>query len=208
MTADYCAVTDVENEVGIGDAQDSAKIARSISAASRQIDGWCGRRFWIDETATVREFYASDSRCLDLFDQPDNGPKVDIATATGLIVKIDTDGSGAFGTTLTIGTDFLLKPRNAAADGFGFDSLEALPSAYFPYGYQRPCVQITAKFGFPSIPDDVQKACLIQAAQLFKAKDAVFGAIALGDSQAMRLGSSLNASARALLARYQRSPVG
>lgn len=205
---DYCTAAELKAELKIEDTVDDTILGVAITAASLQIDGHCGRRFWIDSTVTIREMYAHDPYCLDLMEQPGDGPKVDIATLTGLVVKTDSDGDGTFETTLTINTDFIPMPRNAVADGFGFSELIALDAASFPCAGRRPGVQVTAKFGFPSVPADVKKACLVQAAQLFKTKDAVFGAAALGESGAMFLKAALNPTARALLARYQRPPVG
>ena len=73
---------------------------------------------------------------------------------------------------------------------------------YFPTELENT-VQITAKFGWPAIPDDVEKACLVQAAQLFKASDAVFGGVAIGmDGGVLRVRSSLNPMAEGLLEGY------
>lgn len=208
MATDYTTATDLATELGISDGLDNALLAASISAASRQIDGHCGRSFWQDTAVNAREFYAESPVCVNLLEQ-DEEPAREISTTTGLIVKIDDDGDGTFETTLTIGTDFILLPRNAAADNRGFSEIRLVENYNFPRPSNgRPGVQVTAKFGWPAVPDDVTKACLIQAAQLFKAKDAVFGAVALGDTQAMYLRSSLNVTAKALLARFQVAPVG
>lgn len=206
---DYCTTAELKAELGIAtlDTDDDALIAASIAAAKTQIDAYCGRRFDIDGSVVARELYACDPCSVDLHDQPGDGPTVDIATVTGLIVKTDEDQDGTFETTLTIAADFLLLPRNAAADGFGFSAIQAVNGAAFPCG-EFPGVQVTAKFGFPSVPADVKKASLVQAAQLFKTKDAVFGAVALGESASMYVRAALNPTAKALLARYQRAPVG
>jgi hypothetical protein len=50
----------------------------------------------------------------------------------------------------------------------------------------RPTVQVTAKFGWPAVPDDVTKACLVQAGQLHKAKDTPFGVAGVSDMGVLR----------------------
>lgn len=197
--ADYCTASELKAELGISDTDDDAVLAIAITAASRQIDGWCGQRFTPDASVTVREYWADSPSCVEI--------DLGISTATGLIVKTDTDADGTFETTLTIGTDFYLMPRNALADGFPYSEIIAV-SSYFPTSASRPGVQVTAKFGFPAVPDDVKKACLVQAAQLFKTKDAVFGAVALGESASMYVRAALNPTAKALLARFQKVPIG
>lgn len=207
MAADYCTTQELAAQLGIDDTDDDDLLQGSVTAASREIEGFCGRRFWIDDTVTNRVFYATDRDELDLFDQPGEGIGVDIATATGLIIAFDTDYSGTYETALTA---YNLLPANAIADGRGFSCVRiGYGSAYtFPVSHGYPTVQITAKFGFPSVPEDVKKACLIQAAQLYKAKDAVFGAVSFGDSGAMYMRSGLASAAKALLAPYQRALVG
>lgn len=208
MTTSYCTVEALAAEVGISDGDDDSFLTLAVSAASRQIDGHCGRRFYQDDAVVIRTFYAESARFVDLLEQPD-GPSTEISTTTGLIVKTDEDGDGTFATTLTASTDFLLLPLNAAADGRPFSQIYLADNYSFPLlSNGRPGVQVTAKFGWPAIPDDVEKACLIQAAQLYASKNAVFGAVAIGDTNSMVLRSSLNNVAKALLAPYQKPVLG
>lgn len=197
----YCTLAQVRAHLGYiaSETGDDTAIESAVEAASRLIDGYCGRRFWQDATAVVREYWASDPRCCEVDD---------VSTTTGLVVKIDEAGTGAFGTTLTIATDFLVLPANAAdrIPAWPYEELYLADNYYFPRPSNgRPGVQVTAKFGWPAVPDDVEYACLIQAAQLFKAKEAIFGAIALGES-ASRLIPAMDRQAMALLADY-RKPV-
>ena len=64
------------------------KIEQAIEAASREIDAYCGRRFWQDGTATARTYYADTPRiaCVD-----------DIATTTGLVVAAGPSALGGQG---------------------------------------------------------------------------------------------------------------
>lgn len=209
--ADYATVAELKSELGIGDIADDDEITLAISAASRQVEGFCGRRFWQDAAVVTREFYADSPRCVDLLDQPEEGPSTEISTTTGLIVKIDEDGDGTFETTLTIATDFILLPRNAAADIRGFSEIWLADNFHFPrLSNGRPGVQATAKFGWPAVPDPVKRATLRQAGLLFKSKDAVFGAMALGESTALFLRDTLDKTAKGLLmaANLQKAVVG
>ena len=178
----YCTAAQVKAQVGIpaADTTDDTRVELAINAASRGVDGYTGRRFWQDGSAIAREFYADDP----MFAQVD-----DISTTSGLIVKVDTNVDGTFATTLTISTHFVLTPRNAAArvpvwpyTGIQLTtgSIAYLPSAT----WGRATLQVTAKFGWPAIPDDVTLATTIHAARLFKqmAPDA-YGSTAIADDK-------------------------
>lgn len=206
MANAYATLAQMDAEIGITDQLGAGNRQLALDAASRQIDKHCGlpHGFWQDATVTTREFYSDDSQTVCI---PDG-----ISTLTGLIVKSDTNDDGLFATTLTITTHFILQPVNAA-DAYPVqpwtDILVVNDNYWFTTSsYGRPNVQVTAKFGWPAIPDDVNKACLIQAVQLYKASDAVFGAIQLGDGFATRVGRGLNPMAESLLEGYCRPRVG
>jgi hypothetical protein len=202
LTNSYATLSDLQTELKVEDPLDDIRFEIALNAASRQIDFHTGltHGFWQDASVTTREFYADDSRMVYI---PDG-----ISTSTGLIVKTDSGDDGLFATTLTIGTNFILSPVNAPDQSpvqpWTRISLVDYTGSYFPRSASgRPGVQITAKFGWPAIPDDVRKACLIQAVQLFKASDAVFGAIQLGEGGfATRVGRGLNPMAESLLEGY------
>lgn len=207
----YATLAQIRAEEGITDSgftADDSKLELAVEAASRQIDGHCGWRFWQDGMVVTREFYADSPRCCYLFDDEAGDG---ISTTTGLVVKIDGDGDGTFETTLTIATDFILRPVNAAdrVPVWPYTEIWLADNYTFPRPSNgRPGVQVTAKFGWPAVPDDVEKACLVQAQQLFKSKDAIFGAAAFGETTALRVRQALNPIAAALVEPYRKPSVG
>lgn len=184
-------------------ANEDAVMETAINAASRAIDGYCGWRFWQDATVVDRQFYAENTRCCYLLsDEAGDG----ISTTTGLAVKIDEDGDGTFETTLTITTDFILKPVNAAdrVPVWPYTEVWLADNYSFPIlANGRPGVQVTAKFGWPAVPDDITKACLVLAHDLYKSKDAPFGAI---PDAGMKI--TQNRTVSMLLAPYRKPSVG
>jgi hypothetical protein len=192
--------------IKVNDLEDDARLEAAIAAASRQIDGHTGRRFWQDATVVDRQFYADNARMCYVDD---------ISTTSGLIVKVDDDDDGVFETTLTVTSNYILLPLNAAdmvpvhpfteialVDSNGAVSLPV-------HGSGRPGVQITARWGWPAIPDDVTKACLVQAGMLFKADDASLGAVQFADAGvALRMQNRLHPIAEALLEPYCKPRVG
>src|SRR5690606_38402049 len=73
---------------------------RAIAAASRQIDDYCGRHFWKEETPSERLFRPDE---VDLLWTGD------FATTDDLVVKTDEDGDGVFETTWSA-TDWQAEP--------------------------------------------------------------------------------------------------
>lgn len=209
----YASLAQLRQEIGTyttSDVADDGKMELSIEAASRQIDDHLGFRIWQDTTVVTREFFAESPTLVDLYEQPARGVKAGISTVTGLVVKIDDDGDGTFETTLTISTDFVLLPTNALDDGEPYTEIRLVENYQFPrLSNGRPGVQVTAKFGWPAVPDWAEKACLIQAAQLFKAKDAAFGVATFGEmGGGLRVQAGLNPLAKALVDPHARASVG
>lgn len=165
LTNAYTTTDRLKAELNETAERNELRYIAAINAASRQIDGFCGRRFWQDTAVVDRQYYAYSDRvaCVD-----------DISTTTGLVVKLDVDDDGTFETTLTISTHFLLQPLNAA-DGYPVRPYNDIwltddSPQWFPRSSSgRPGLQVTAKFGWPAVPDDVEMACLIQAKGLYKA---------------------------------------
>ena len=199
VTNAYASLADLKAELNIGGADTSydTKLEIALNAASRQIDGHCGRFFYQDSALSVRTYHADDWEECNTDD---------ISTTTGLIVKTDDNDDGTFETTLTINTNFILLPTNAAVSypvqPYTCIRLVDTGISAFPMSYSgRPGVQVTAKFGWPTVPDDVEKACLVQATQLFKASDAVFGGLSF-EAGILRVRDTLNPMAAMLLERY------
>jgi hypothetical protein len=203
ITNGYSTLALLKAELGIptGTTDKDSRCEVAVEAASRQIDAHCGRRFWQDATVVAREFFADSSTEVTV-----EGFDGDISTVTGLIVKADDDNDGTFETTFTITTHFVLLPANAADNSpvWPYTTIRLVDgSSWFPVRYSgRPGVQVTAKFGWPAVPTDVGKACLIQAVQLFKSSDAVFGGLSFGDGGFMRVRGEMNPMAAGLLAPY------
>lgn len=196
ITNGYCTLAQLKADmhVATADTDDDARMELAIASASRQIDAHTGRRFWQDATVKARTYFPNSPTEVDVDD---------ISTTTGLLVKIDTDDDGVYETTVA-SADFLLLPLNAAAATpvWPYTRIRLVGDDWF-YAGERPSVEITAKFGWPAVPDDITKACLVQSAQLFKASDAVFGVAQFAEAGfAMRVQNRLNPMAEALLERY------
>lgn len=206
----YCTLAQLRSELGnyaSGDTSDDSKMEMSIEAAARAIDDHCGQRFWQDSSVVDRQFYADSPRCCFV----DTDQCAGISTTTGLVVKIDEDGDGTFETTLTINTDFILLPLNAAdeAPARPYTEIRLVDNYSFPIlSNGRPGVQGSAKFGWAAVPDQAEKANMIVAADLFKSKDAPFGVVGSAEFGQLRITSGVARMAQMLLRNLQKPSVG
>jgi hypothetical protein len=188
----YIAVAELREEIGdTGSILDTDVIERAINAASRAVDNYCSggvpgsRRFWRDAVATTRVFRA---------DSPTRAWVMDISTTTSLVVKTDEDGDGTYERTWT-SSDYQLEPLNqdvvAAGDTvtpYAWWEIVAVDTLLFPvWVNQRAGLQVTARFGWSSVPDEVKRATLLKAVSLFKRKDAPFGVAGFGEFGAVRI---------------------
>lgn len=181
LTNPYCQGLELRSHLGdSGERLDSDSIDKAISASSRAIDKWCGRRFWQDGSVVARVYQPED---------PYVAWVDDISTTTGLVIKTDTAGDGTYATTWA-STDYQLEPLNANLTdaAYAWWRIVAIDRYTYPSSARRPTLQVTAKFGWSAIPDEVTEACLLKAASLFKRKDAPFGIAGFGDFGAVRIG--------------------
>lgn len=200
----YASLPEVKAAIGVDDAEtdDDPVIEMAASAASRHLEDHAGRgrKFWLDTTAVARQFWPSE---------PDRVWVNDIGSTANLVVKVDDSGDGTFATTLTINTDFILEPVNAAADGRAYESIRRIDGGFFPCSsYGRPTVQVTAMYGWPTVPVQIKEACILQAKQIFKSADTTFGAFQAGVDGFARWVPALDPMARAQLEGFvRRTPV-
>lgn len=204
ITNGYVLLEDMRSAMRITDSDDNLLMELHIEAASRMIDGWCGRRFHVDGGATARTFRASNPGVVFVDD---------ISTTTGLVIKTDTTGDGTFDTTWTA-ADYQLEPLNGQRSGqtWPYHTIRASGSFDFPiWGTSsngcEALVEVTAVWGWPAVPEPVRNACLIQAISLTKAKDAPLGFAGFGDMGAMRMTAALHPTAKALLQPFRRNAV-
>lgn len=192
----YTDLASVKEALRVPDAVDDALIERAIEAASRRIDGETGRRFYQDDTVSARRYRPHSSEVVIVDD---------ISTATGLIVRTDRDGDGSYETTLTVDVDFQLEPLNALAGGEPIMWIQSY--AMFPMlAYKRPSVQVTARWGWPSVPHAVREACVLLATRHFKRLDSPLGVAGFGDMGAIMV-RPLDPDVARLLAPFQRMTV-
>lgn len=150
---------------GIESSATDAQIQMAVDSASRGVQNHCGRSFDTASTVTARTFRMASgwgSLMLPLGSE--------IATTTGLIVGSDDNDDGTYETTW-LSTEFQLTPTGGIGpDGQpGWPYTEVAPiDRWWPTRstYNRPLVQITARWGWLTVPANVELATLFLAREL------------------------------------------
>ncbi len=200
ITNGYATLVQIKEFLSITDSVDDNILERSVESASRSIDRMTNRRFFADSSATAR-FYRARNAYFQIVD--------DISSTTGLLVDLDTAGSGTYTTSLTISTEFLVDPPNAISVGRPITQITMVSGQLLPSFIPnlRPGVRVTARWGWPAVPMDIVEATLILAADLFKRKDAVAGIVGLSELGSVRMGQ-LGRDIGAIVRAYRREVVG
>lgn len=170
----------------------------AIAAATMGINEFTGRRFDADDDETSeRQFTPYAANYLDIDD-----------LVTCAAFQTDSTGDGVFDTTWTLNRDFVLEPLNAAANGKPYELVRVHPLGNLRFYSWPRSVQITGKFGWPTVPAPVKQATTIMAERLMRrARDAPFGVVALGFDQPGMQIPKLDPDVRFLLESYVKAGV-
>jgi hypothetical protein len=173
ITNGYCTLAELKSALRITDSTDDTLLESAIESASRRIDGYTGR-FFYQTASTAVPMYPYDEYLL-VFPN-------DVATTT-ITIKIDSEANGTYATTLTQGTDYVLQPRNVPIYSRPYESARMVGGATFPL-FTLPSfetVQVTTVWGWASIPDDVNQACILLAMRQFARLNAALGVVGFAD---------------------------
>lgn len=171
----YVTLSEVKAALRLTSAGDDARIEGCIEGASRAIDEICGRTFFTSVSA-IRVFAPSADLRTCLFDDCAAPPAVASWTGTGWVA-------------LTSGVDYQLLPVSAAQTGRPYTGVEMITGRNFfapSIASVRRTVQVTALWGWPTVPHAVREACRLQAINLFKRADSPGGVVS-GDFGAFRI---------------------
>lgn len=159
----YTSTALVKASLGIPTAvtSEDTAIGAAISAAQALIDNYTGRTFEVSDVST--RVYTPRTVAIADVD--------DIATTTGLVVKVDNDQDGTFEKTLTVTTDYVVDGNNAP-----FRQLVNVNQGWPLSLYGRPTIEVTAKFAYSeTAPDNIKQAALLLACRLYQRKASPLG---------------------------------
>src|SRR6267378_1938796 len=103
----YATLLQLKARLSISDTGDDAALVNALSAASRSIEGFCGRQFNDAGSASARVYYADDLVTITT---------EDFSTTAGLIVAFDFSNSGTYSTNIAA-ANYQLEPLNNIFDG-------------------------------------------------------------------------------------------
>lgn len=152
VNAAYATVQQYKSATGKNDTAQDAEIATDLIAISRHLDGKLGRFFSQDEAAVTRiyapETYAEALWVNDMASAPES-------------VKIDTGRDGQYETEL-VASDYELLPLNADKGPEPRPFTQIRLTSWSSYGCFTPGerVQVIAKYGWPEIPESIQRATI------------------------------------------------
>lgn len=169
---DYTSVPLVKLQFDLDDDGDDALIQKAISAASRSIDRWTGTTFYPITEARTFVGGCDGVVWVDPFTDTD-----------GLVVK--TGAGGTFPTTVAPSA-YVLQPLNAPSRGGAYNRI-VIPGGGIPTSNGFPTVEITAAWGWAEVPADVELACRIKAARLFRRKDSPEGVAGTSEFGVVRI---------------------
>lgn len=151
---DYTTADRLKNYVRITDNADDVFIASWITAASRNIDEFCGRQFGQVAAPEVRYYEPRwDKHERRWYAEID-----DLQTTAGLALA-DEDGAAV--------TDYTLLHRNALAEGRPYTQIR-LTSGIGE-------LAVTARWGWLAVPPSVEAGLWLQAARLNARRRSPFG---------------------------------
>jgi hypothetical protein len=199
-TQTYVSLAELRAEVGITDGTDTTddtQLTAATQSASRAIDQECGRYFYLDASATVRYYTAEGGDYLRVDD---------IGSTTSLTIETDEDDDRDYDYAWA-STDYDLEPYNAAAKGQPWTVIRTMPLGVYTFPTLRKGVKVTAKWGWPAVPADIKRACMIEAVRLYRRRDAPFGKTGSVET-GMETLPALDPDVKRLLAPYKRYGIG
>lgn len=171
----YATPAELGQHASFRDSQNDDEATRVLSAISRNVEHYCRRQFNDAGAATARQYSPLQSGWVRVDD---------FHTIVGLVVQTGTGEAGVYDTTIG-STEYVLYPRNgvmAGRPGWPFDEIRVRSSLVrLPWWRDWPTVQVTARWGWAAVPDDVKTAVLIKAARVFSRKYSPNGLVGQGE---------------------------
>lgn len=191
----YTTIEVLKGRLGNVPSGQDALFGQLIEAASRQIDDICNRQF-SPVTAATRIFTA-DWHDMVLID--------DLTTLTTL--QTDDQGDRTYSQTWTA-NDYDLEPYNAAQLGRPYTSIMLNPNTTLAFPTIRRGVKITGDWGWPSIPEPIEEACLLIAVRLNQSAKAPYGNAGIVQDGAVQYTPRVDPVVRQLLDPFRKFNIG
>ena len=191
----YCTLAELKASLNITDSVDDTALETAITAASRMIDDYTERFFYVNGSVgspVTRYYTALDPYTINVDD---------ITTVSE--IATDDNFDFTYGTVFTT-SDFMVEPINNPIKGFPYNRLLAIGSYIFPYQLPQ-AVRVKGVWGFTAVPPEVNMATLIQSSRLFGRRQSPFGIAGSPEMGTVRLYSRLDADVEVLLRPFRKN---
>jgi hypothetical protein len=188
-------LAELKASLNITDSVDDTALEAAITAASRMIDDYTERFFYVNGSVgspVTRYYTALDPYTINVDD---------ITTVSE--IATDDNFDFTYGTVFTT-TDFMVEPINNPIKGFPYNRLLAIGSYIFPYQLPQ-AVRVKGVWGFTAVPAEVNMATLIQSSRLFGRRQSPFGIAGSPEMGTVRLYSRLDADVEVLLRPFRKN---
>jgi hypothetical protein len=177
----YVTRAELKTRLGLTSTTDDPRIDDAVAAASRDVEQFCNRQFNKVASATTRKFLAESK--TEVF--TDDFYKLD-----DLAVSVVSYSGGSSTTTVLDSGEVRAEPLERNRYGFSQEapywSLLNLSTTDWPLR-DAGHIEVTAHWGWASVPTTVKEATYILAVEYFKLKDAPFGVVNWGEFGPVRV---------------------
>lgn len=167
----YVQLAELKDMLRINDGVDDALLGSHIEAASDTVNEICRRTFNLDAEPTPRVYWPTNLHNVHVDD---------IGSTDGLVVKVGTEG-----VIDDVITTVYTEPVNALVRGRPITKIRSIDGDFIPD--LQPSIEVTARWGWPVVPEPVRSATAILAGRLFKRADSLLGVAGFGDLGAITL---------------------
>lgn len=195
ITNGYCTLNELKASLNITDSVDDTALEAAITAASRMVDDYTERFFFVNGSVgspVTRYYTAVDPYTINIDD---------ITTITEVATddNFDRTFETVWGTS-----DYLVEPINNPIKSWPYNRVLAIGSYIFPYQLPQS-VRIKGVWGFSAVPAEVNMATLIQSSRIFGRRQSPFGIAGSPDLGTVRLFSRLDADVEVLLRPFRKN---
>lgn len=195
ITNGYATLAELKSSLAITDTSDDTMLELSITSTSRMIDDFTGRFFFANGSAgspVTRYYTPLDPWSLGVDDFT-------------VITEIATDDNAdQTYTTVWATSDYLVEPVNNTIRSWPYTRLLAVGRYVWPYYLPQAC-RVKGVWGWPSVPAEVNQACIIQSSRIFVRKQSPFGIAGTPELGTVRLSSRLDPDVEAFLRPMKRN---
>jgi len=202
LTNAYCSLADVKQALRITDTIDDAMLEMSINSASRLVDQYCNRSFYLGSTNTEVRYYSTTDPYYVWIDDLAEFTSLDTSSNMKNQYDIHWTNDGDY-------PDYELAPKNNLANAYysPYTAIKATGHYLFPYFGDNSLIKVTGRWGWTSVPDPIKQATVIQASRLFKRLESPLGVAGVSDIGIMRVGRAIDGDVAQLIDPFRQMRV-